>query len=75
MITLPPRWVARMATVPISGLPARWRSSGDSMPWSMALRTTWVSGSISSSISSLSSSVSCPWVRRFTFLPRRADTS
>src|SRR5260221_7756751 len=75
MMTLPPRWVARMPTVPISGLPAARRSSGLSMPWSMAFLTTCVSGSTRSSISSLSSSVSRPWVRRFTFLPSLAETS
>ena len=60
MITLPPRWVARMQQrCRCSGLAGGGALPGDSMPWSIALRTTCVSGSISSSISSLSSSVSC----------------
>ena len=37
-------------TTPVSGLPAAWRSSGVSMPWSTALRRMCTSGSEISSI-------------------------
>ena len=50
----------------------RARSSGVSMPWSIALRTIWVSGSRIISIISRSSSTSPPSISRRTCLPRSA---
>ena len=50
----------RCGSQPSAGLPAATRSSGGSMAWSKALRTTCISGSTSSSTISLSSSVSAP---------------
>ena len=44
------------------------RASGVSMPWSTALRTRWVSGSLTASSSVLSSSVSLPSISRRTCL-------
>ena len=55
--------------VPASGLPAALRTSGGSMPWSMQLRITCISGSDSSSTMSLSSSVSAPAMLRPISLP------
>ena len=60
MTTLPPRWKASSEIVPCGGFPAATRASGDSMPWSAALRTAWISGSPNSSIIRLSSSVFSP---------------
>ncbi len=62
--------------------PARCRScrcgcgaSALSMPWSMALRMRWTSGSARRSIMVLSSSVSSPIVTKSTGLPRSRDRS
>ena len=54
---------------PVSGLPARRALPGRSMPWSAQLRTMWVSGSLISSRTWRSSSVSAPCMRRSIFLP------
>ena len=59
----------RARTVPCAGLPFALRSSGDSMPWSTALRIMWISGSNSCSITVLSTSVVSPLMSRRTFLP------
>ncbi len=68
MTTWLPRCSAEMPMVPTSALPARTRASGRSMPWSMQLRMTCISGSDSSSTISLSSSVSAPEIiRRISF--------
>ncbi len=60
MMTLPPSWKACKSSRPSAGLPRFSRSSGGSMPWSMALRNRWVSGSRMASMIVLSSSVSWP---------------
>ncbi len=73
--TLPPWWLAASFTVPLAGLPAARRSAGVSMPWSMLLRTMWVSGSLSFSITLLSSSVCSPCRCSSTCLPRRVAVS
>ena len=52
-----------------AGLPAARRSSGDSTPWSTALRTRCTSGSARSSIIVLSTSVSSPISASSTSLP------
>ena len=60
-ITTRPDWGdASSRSVPSSGLPARARSSGDSMPCTIALVTRWSSGSPSRSSTALSSGVSPP---------------
>ena len=64
-----PAWRADRRTVPLSGLPDARRSSGDSMPWSAALRTRCTSGSFNSSTIVLSSSVSSPKSSRSSSLP------
>ena len=69
MMTLLPRCEADSRTVAISGLPRRSRTSAGSIPWSMALRTRCTSGSPSSSIIRLSSSVFSPAIWRVTLLP------
>ena len=70
MTIMLPSFEALRRTVPSSFLPAAARSSGDSMPWSRALRTECISGSSRSSITDLSSSVSSPSMTRLTFLLR-----
>ena len=60
MTTWPFSWLAFSDRVPSARLPAAMRSSGDSMPWSTALRTQCVSGSLIASTTLLSSSVSSP---------------
>jgi hypothetical protein len=61
-----PSWRAAIRTVPEAGLPAATRASGDSTPWSTALRMMWTSGSLISSRTFLSSSVSAPSMTRST---------
>ena len=70
-----PDWRAAMLSRPVSGLPTIRRAAGVSMPWSIALRMIWVSGSRIISIISRSSSTLLPEVRRSTCLPRSAHRS
>jgi len=63
-----PSLVAFKSTIPSSGLPAARRSSADSIPWSIELRTECIIGSKRSSITDLSSSVSSPSITRLIFL-------
>ena len=62
MTMLLPRWKASSEIVPCRGFPAASRTSGDSMPWSAALRMMWIIGSPNSSIIRLSSSVFSPLI-------------
>ena len=68
--TWPASWKARSRTTPSVRLPTRARSAGTSMPWSTALRTMWVRGSLNPSIRVLSSSTSRPSMSSRTSLPR-----
>lgn len=54
-------------TEPARGFPAFSRSSGCSIPWSMALRIRWRSGSRMPSAIFLSTSTFCPWTWKDTF--------
>ena len=75
-ITIRPlRWAADRRTVPSGPFPAATRTSGRSRPWSMALRIIWVMGSVSRSMTVLSTSVPSPSVTRRTCLPVMAATS
>ena len=56
-------------SMPAAGLPRARRASGDSMPWSTALRTRWVKGSLTASSTERSSSVSPPSSVSVTSLP------
>jgi len=75
MMMLPPWWLADRNRRPASVLPAATRAAGISMPWSMLLRTRWVSGSTMRSIKPLSSSVAAPLVMKSIFLPSLAARS
>ena len=59
----------------IGGLPVAWRSSGDSMPWSIALRVRCVNTSLKRSMISRSSSISLPLTSQRTSLPRERASS
>ena len=60
----------------LAGLPAAMRFSGDSTPWSTALRTTWVSGSLMASMMVLSRARSRgPPSRRGPACRRRRDVA
>ncbi len=72
---LPESWYALSATVPCAGLPRAARTSGASMPWSIALRTRCISGSPIFSTTVLSSSVSSPLTFSSTSLPSSRATS
>ena len=61
--------------VPRAGLPAALRSADDSMPWSAELRTMWVSGSLMTSRTWRSSSVSAPLITSSICLPSSEDRS
>ncbi len=61
--------------MPLAGLPAAVRTSADSMPWSMALRTRCISGSPIFSTTVLSSSASSPSTIRPMSLPSSRATS
>ncbi len=69
MRTSPPAWSARSRTVPWAGLPAARRFSGVAMPWSRDVRRMWTSGSLSWSMTCLSTSVSPPSPTKTTSLP------
>ena len=75
MLTWPPSWKARRRSTPSGALPASRRTSGGSMPWSTALRTTCVSGSLMASMIVRSSSVSAPSVSIRTRLPHACARS
>ena len=60
MTMLPPSCEALQRSVACAGLPAAARRSRDSMPWSTLLRTMCISGSLMSSTTLRSSSVSSP---------------
>ena len=75
MMTLPPSWKACRETRPSAGLPLSTRSSGVSMPWSMAFRRRWVSGSRIASMMVLSSSVSRPSISMLALLPQATARS
>ena len=64
-----PSWRARIVIVAVGGLPRDARSSGGSMPWATALRSSCVIGSTSCSATALSNSVSSPSVRSSTLWP------
>ena len=68
MMMWPPSWNAFSVMRPVSGLPAARRSAGFSRPWSPELRTMWVSGSLISSSTWRSSSVSAPSMTSSIFL-------
>ncbi len=70
-----PRGSTRTQSLPVSFLPAARRTSGISMPWSMALRTRCCSGSFSASRMRRSSRTSPPVMNSSTCLPRRELTS
>lgn len=72
---LPESWKAFRPTVPRAGLPLATRTSAGSMPWSIALRTRWVSGSPIFSTTDLSSSVSSPATTSAMSLPSSRATS
>ena len=67
--TPPESWRAVRRTVPQAGLPARWRRSGASMPWSTALRSRWRMGSPRRSMIWRSSSISVPATTHSTSRP------
>ena len=75
MKTLPERCAAERRIVPTGSLPLARRVSGFSSPWSTALRTMWVSGSASRSITVLSTSVLSPRVTSLAFLPVASEAS
>ena len=75
MLMVLPDWRAAMASSPISRLPPARRADGGSIPWSMALRIRWVSGSRIVSIISRSSSTSPPSRSTITCLPSSAERS
>ena len=75
MTIRPPRWAAEMRTRPSGGLPSAIRRSGLSRPWSTALRTMWVSGSVSRSMTVRSTSVDSPSTTSRTRLPVAASAS
>ncbi len=68
MMMWPPSWYAFSVMWPVSGLPAARRSAGISSPWSPLLRTMCVSGSLISSSTWRSSSVSAPSMMSSIFL-------
>ena len=70
-----PDWRAAKRIRPISRLPFLSRLTGFSIPWSMALRMMWVSGSRTISIISRSSSTSPPSKSTMTCLPSSFDRS
>ena len=72
---LPASWHAASVRRPCGGLPAATRSAGGSSPWSSALRTTCISGSVIRSTTDLSSSVSVPTSSSETSLPSSAAVS
>ena len=67
--TMLPRCSARSSRRPRAGLPARSRTSGGSIPWPIALRSRWTSGSERPSRIARSSSVSAPTTTSSTSLP------
>ena len=70
LITTAERSRAALSTSrPIAGLPAAARASGDSMPWSIALRSRCTIGSPISSSIERSSSISLPSILNSTSLP------
>ena len=69
MTTDGPRRQALNTTRPRRAFPARWRSSGGSMPWSRALVVRCISGGARASMTALSISVSAPSVCRSASLP------
>ncbi len=75
MTTRPERWAAESVTVPTSDLPAASLCSGDSNPWSIALRIMWVSGSTNCSITVLSTSVDSPSVTKCADFCARSEAS
>ena len=60
---------------PTGGLPSSERRSGDSTPWSTALRSRCTNGSDRRSRIERSSSSSAPWMSTSTCLPARCATS
>ena len=75
MLTWPPSWYARSRTRPAAALPVATRASGDSIPWSIELRTACVSGSRIASMIVRSSSVSAPSRSSATCFPHPCDRS
>ena len=73
--TRPPRCSARSSIVARAGLPACPRSSALSIPWPIALRSRWTSGSDRLSRMTRSSSVSPPLTTSSTSLPSAAPMS
>ncbi len=69
MTTRPFFGVAVMEIFPFAGFPHRSRTSGGSIPWSMAFRRIWVSGSDIASATFRSISVLPPRTRISTFFP------
>ena len=69
MTMSPPSWNAARVRVPLAGLPAATRSSGDSMPWSSELRTRCTRGSLIFSSTVLSTSVCSPIICNSMSLP------
>ena len=67
--SIPARWRASRRIVPAGGLPAARRSSGDSRPWSSALRIRWLSGASSRSRMSRSTPVASPTTSNRASLP------
>ena len=67
--TEPPEWQAERCTCPVRSFPAAARSSGNSIPWSTALRIMWTSGSPTASTMLRSISVSSPSDVNSTSLP------
>ncbi|GIV00944.1 MAG: hypothetical protein KatS3mg014_2559 [Actinomycetota bacterium] len=75
MFTWPPSWNARTSRRPSAGFPAASRASGASIPWSTALRTRCVSGSLIASMIERSSSVSSPSISIRTRFPHATARS
>ncbi|OIQ81328.1 hypothetical protein GALL_369110 [mine drainage metagenome] len=75
MVTCPPSWKALSVRIPSAGFPFEIRTSGVSMPWSMELRTKWVSGSLIASRMVLSSSVSRPSMTNLACRPQASPRS
>ncbi|MCY1445356.1 hypothetical protein D9M71_618660 [compost metagenome] len=62
-------WISSSSRRPVDSLPVRLRTSGFSRPWSMALRSRWVSTTRSSSRMRLSTCRLAPFTSRSTRLP------
>ncbi|KJU81749.1 hypothetical protein MBAV_006056 [Candidatus Magnetobacterium bavaricum] len=73
--TFAPECPAVRCTVPCLGLPALTRTSGDSIPWSMLFLMMCTRGSLSFSMTVLSSSVSAPSVVITISLPSSLERS